>query len=342
MTEYPADRGQRTSDPTSRLRLAALTAVIIGVLLLAAAAFVLSYSGIHHIALQAGVSPKLARFYPGIFDAMLVIACAAVLALRGAGWLTRVYVWLCLIVLLAAVATGDAVHAMGDTLPRQPARAGVAITPWALVLLSFGLLLAMLRYLRRVRATGRATARKPAQVPAGPGPAAPGAAAPGAAARGAPASRAAVTPVPRGGLDALLEPRTGEPPALPTTDHPTPAAEHPTSAGAQPPPASAPPVAAGEGAAATTAPEGRYSADAYYGADTPEGTEEFYEHEDYEDYAEEFPAAGAEHGDEHGEDAGQPGSGEAGNGSAPGHTTPASAPAGPLDRMHSTPTRPED
>src|SRR6266700_5260103 len=101
MTEYPAGRVNRSGDPAPRLGLAALTAVIIGVLLLAAAAFLLSYSGIHHIALQAGVSPKLARFYPGIFDAMLVIASAAVLALRSAGWLTRVYVWLCLLLLLA-------------------------------------------------------------------------------------------------------------------------------------------------------------------------------------------------------------------------------------------------
>src|SRR5581483_1759634 len=134
------------------------------------------------------------------------------------------------------------------------------------------------------------------------------------------------------------EPRTGEPPALPTTEHP--------------PPASAPPLAAGEPATATTAtttavaPDESYSAGAYSGPDTPDGTEEFYEHEGYEDYAEEFPAAGARHGDEPGEgpgeDARQPGSGEAGNGSSPGPTMPVSAPAGAFDRMHSSPTRPED
>jgi len=55
------------------------------VILLAAAAFVLSYAGIHAVALSAGVSPRLAKLYPLIFDAMLVVACAAVLALRGAG-----------------------------------------------------------------------------------------------------------------------------------------------------------------------------------------------------------------------------------------------------------------
>src|SRR5215831_5025748 len=61
MTNYSADRGPRPADP---LRLAALIAVIAGVVLLAAAAFVLSYAGIHGLALRAGVTPELARLYP--------------------------------------------------------------------------------------------------------------------------------------------------------------------------------------------------------------------------------------------------------------------------------------
>jgi uncharacterized protein DUF2637 len=158
MSDYPAGRGNRP-DLAPRLRLAAFTAVVAGVVLLAAAAFALSYAGIHHIALQAGVTPTLARLYPLIFDAMLVIAGAATLALRGAGWWTRGYVWLCLLLLLAAAAGADAVHAMNITLPGQPARAAVAVTPWVLVLLGFGLWLVMLRHLRRLRAAGPAAAR---------------------------------------------------------------------------------------------------------------------------------------------------------------------------------------
>ncbi|MBO0786340.1 MAG: DUF2637 domain-containing protein, partial [Actinobacteria bacterium] len=140
-----------SADPHPRLGTVALIAVITGVVLLAAAAAVLSYAGIHQIALAAGVSAGLARGYPVIFDAMLVIAFAAALALRGAGWLTRVYVWFSLLLLLAAVAAADAVHAMGIKLPAKPSAAAVAIIPWALVLLGFGLWLAMLRYVRRVR-----------------------------------------------------------------------------------------------------------------------------------------------------------------------------------------------
>ncbi|HEY5989332.1 MAG TPA: DUF2637 domain-containing protein, partial [Streptosporangiaceae bacterium] len=153
MSDYLTGRGRR-ADPRRRLRLAALTAVVTGVVLLAIAAFLLSYQGIHSIAHRAGVTNTLAALYPLILDAMLVIASAAILALRGAGWVTRVYVWLSLLILLTAVATGDALHAMKIVLPEQPTRAVVAVTPWALLLLGFGLWLAMLRHVRRVWAAG--------------------------------------------------------------------------------------------------------------------------------------------------------------------------------------------
>ena len=151
MSNVSSDGRPGSADPHPRLGTVALIAVIIGVVLLAAAAAVLSYAGIRQIALAAGVSAGLARGYPVIFDAMLMIAFAAALALRGAGWWTRVYVWFSLLLLLAAVAAADAVHATGIKLPAKPSAAAVAIIPWALVLLGFGLWLAMLRYVRRVR-----------------------------------------------------------------------------------------------------------------------------------------------------------------------------------------------
>jgi uncharacterized membrane protein SirB2 len=160
MSDQPAARvpGPAAADQADAhrgLRITALIAVAVGVLLLAAAAFVLSYAGIHAIALKAGVSARLARLYPLIFDAMLVVAGAAVLALRGAGLITRCYTWLTMLVLLAAVAGADALHATGTRIPHRPAAATVAIVPWALVLISFGLLIAMLRHARQ-RRTGRA------------------------------------------------------------------------------------------------------------------------------------------------------------------------------------------
>ena len=152
MSDQPQGARAQPADSHRGLRLLGLVAVSAGVLLLMAAAFVLSYTGIHALALSAGVSPRFARIYPAIFDAMLVVACAAVLALRGAGLPSRCYAWLTMLLLLAAAAGADTVHATNTKLPHKPAAATAAIIPWALVLLGFGLLLSMLRHARLRRA----------------------------------------------------------------------------------------------------------------------------------------------------------------------------------------------
>src|SRR5215831_1053415 len=142
------------ADSHRAVRAAGLAAVAAGVLLLAAAAFALSYAGIHAMALYAGVSPRLARLYPLIFDAMLVVAGAAVLSLRGAGLPSRCYAWLSLLALLVVAAGADVLYATGVRPPHKPTAAAAAIIPWALVLIGFGLLLCLLRQarLRRARA----------------------------------------------------------------------------------------------------------------------------------------------------------------------------------------------
>ena len=61
---------QASAESHRVLRLLALLAVSVGVVVLAAAAFVLSYHGIRAIALEAGVSPDLARIYPPMVDVM--------------------------------------------------------------------------------------------------------------------------------------------------------------------------------------------------------------------------------------------------------------------------------
>jgi len=139
----------------SVLRMIALVAVSLGVVVLAAAAFVLSYHGIRAVALEAGVSPDLARIYPPMFDVMLVVAGAAVLFLRGAGWLVQAFAWLSLLVLLAAAAGASTLYATNTHLPHKTAATIAAILPWALALLGFFLLLAMLRHARLRRAQSR-------------------------------------------------------------------------------------------------------------------------------------------------------------------------------------------
>src|SRR5271165_3850713 len=130
------------------LRILAVVAVFLGVIALAAATFVLSYSPIRAVALQAGITPRLARGYPLLLDAMLVIVLAAVLALRSAGLPSRLLAWITLLVVMAAAAGAEALHAAGRSLPHQAAAITAAILPWVLVLVAFALLLVMLRHAR--------------------------------------------------------------------------------------------------------------------------------------------------------------------------------------------------
>ena len=150
MTDFGGARRLRARDYYNTLQVAPLAAVITGVVLLAVGAFLLSYAGIHEIALAAGVSPALAGLYPLIFDALLVIAGVAALALRDAGWWLRGYAWLSITILLAVVAVVEPVHVAGISLPRRPTVATVAAMPWVLLLLGFGLWLSMLTHLRTI------------------------------------------------------------------------------------------------------------------------------------------------------------------------------------------------
>jgi hypothetical protein len=127
-------------------RLVQLATVIV-VAAVAAGTFVLSYAGVHAIALQSGVSTSLARYYPGVFDAVLVIACAAA-PLQNARWWTRLYTWLVILVVVGLLGAMDAVHAMNVSLPRRELAGTVAVLPWVLVLLAFTLWLVILRHFR--------------------------------------------------------------------------------------------------------------------------------------------------------------------------------------------------
>src|SRR6204780_2047543 len=127
-------------------RLLLNAAVTLVVLAVAAVTFVLSYAGVHAIALQGGVSVQLARFYPGLFDAVLVIACVAAVMLRDARWWARGWAWLVAIVVLGAIGAADVLHAMSYGLRQRPTEGVVAAAPVAAVLLAFSLFLTMLSH----------------------------------------------------------------------------------------------------------------------------------------------------------------------------------------------------
>jgi hypothetical protein len=160
----PAEFGTSRDGAAQPLRTLGLAAVCLGVAALAAATFVLSYSGIHAVVRQAGVSSRYASDYPLLIDAMLVIALLAVLGLRGAGIPSRILAWLTLLAVLAAAAGADALHATGHVLRHNVSAATAAALPWALVLLAFLLLLALLRHARLRRHASMARRRQAAPV----------------------------------------------------------------------------------------------------------------------------------------------------------------------------------
>jgi hypothetical protein len=141
-------------------------AVALIVLAVAAGMFVFSYSGVRALALAAGMSTQLARLYPGLFDAVLVIACLAAIVFRDGRWWARCWAWLVIIVVLAGIGATDVAHAVNYALPHRGTEAAVAAAPIVAVLLAFTLLLTMLRHSRTQAASHPPTQPVPALLPA--------------------------------------------------------------------------------------------------------------------------------------------------------------------------------
>jgi Protein of unknown function (DUF2637) len=197
--------------------------VALAVIAVAAATFVFSYDGVHAIALLGGMSARLARYYPELFDAVLVIACVATVVLRDGRWWARAWAWAVLVVLLAAIGAADVLHAMNYTLRHRTTEGIVAAAPVVAVLFAFSLLLAVLRQTRSQvaveepgdRAERRPTVPAPLGLPALPAPPAADAAATveTQAVTGGPAIRPPAPPIalPAGPQTAPLTPPEGLP-----------------------------------------------------------------------------------------------------------------------------------
>jgi len=138
----PPVNGNRPVLSRRGFRLTALIATGVCVLAIAAGAFAFSYPGVRDIALTAGVSPRLAKFYPLLFDAVLIVACIAAVTLRG---VLRGYAWLAVLVIIGAIAVADTMHILSITVPKRPLEATIAIAPWVVLLTGLSLLDAMIR-----------------------------------------------------------------------------------------------------------------------------------------------------------------------------------------------------
>ena len=134
------------------LRLAVLAAET-GTVLLAAAAFVLSFSALHDLAARSGIDRDLAWLWPLIVDGIIVVATVAVFALAG----TRVvwFPWLLLILGAGVSVAANAVHALVAADPGVPPllAASVASVPPIVLVASTHLTAILIRYSRTVLAT---------------------------------------------------------------------------------------------------------------------------------------------------------------------------------------------
>jgi hypothetical protein len=102
-----------------------------GVLVLAAAAFTLSYDALHHLALDSRIRPALAWLWPVVIDGTIVVALLTVLAANRAG-MRAGYPWALAGLFSAASVAFNIAHA-----PDRPvAQLVFAMAPVALVLTS--------------------------------------------------------------------------------------------------------------------------------------------------------------------------------------------------------------
>jgi Protein of unknown function (DUF2637) len=130
-----------------------------GVLVLAAAAFTLSYDALHQLALNSRVRPGLAWMWPVVIDGTIVVALLTVLAAKRAAASTG-YPWALAGLFSAASVAFNIAHA-----PDRPvARLVFAMAPVALVLTT---------HLLMQQASWRPTPAHPTAHEAGPDPAHP-------------------------------------------------------------------------------------------------------------------------------------------------------------------------
>lgn len=141
--------------PNGRL---AVSTAIVGTVLIAAAAFWLSFTALTDLAHRSGVAAEQAWAWPLIVDGLIVVATVAVVALDGqrAAW----YPWLLLMVGTAVSVTANALHATVAADPSVPAAlAGcVAAVPPLVLLASTHLMVVLVRSHRTTPADAEPTA----------------------------------------------------------------------------------------------------------------------------------------------------------------------------------------
>jgi hypothetical protein len=140
----------------------------LGVAALAAGTFVLSYDDLRMLALRGGAARHWAFVYPGMLDGLVVVTILAILTARRSGWFSRALRWLLLVVLIAGAGAASVQRAVKGyaALPDTWVNVGVAVAPWAILIIAVWLWVAMIKQMlslrtRRARPGGGEAALEP-------------------------------------------------------------------------------------------------------------------------------------------------------------------------------------
>lgn len=156
--------------PPGVVRQRVMTAAAgLGVAALAAAAFALSYDDLRVLALVGGAAKRYAPVYPVMIDTLVVVTILSLVVARQTRWWARGVRWLLLLLLLTGAAAAGAQRAVKgyDPLPDKWLSAGVAVAPWALLLIAAWLWLSMFRQAKLLLGRSGAGARADAVPPSG-------------------------------------------------------------------------------------------------------------------------------------------------------------------------------
>lgn len=140
----------------------------LGVAALAAGTFVLSYDDLRLLALRGGAARHWAFLYPCMVDGLVVVVILSILTARRSNWFSRTIRWLLLILLIGGAGAAGVQRAVKGyaVLSDTPVNVGVAVAPWAALIIAVWLWVAMIKHLLGTRRPPRPP-RSPRREPPG-------------------------------------------------------------------------------------------------------------------------------------------------------------------------------
>lgn len=129
-------------------RTALLVCAGLGIAVLAAGVFVISYGDLRALAVEGGATRRWAMAYPVMVDGLIVVTILSLVMARRARWWSRWLRWTLLLALFGAAGAAGVHRALYGygSLPDRPLEVGVAVAPYVLLLIAAWLWLGMFQH----------------------------------------------------------------------------------------------------------------------------------------------------------------------------------------------------